>query len=141
MKVLVATRETQGWRDNDFCWAVEGELVIFIVMECGSGSIDDGCGCRRSMSGMVSQRATTTVKVVERKELDPSTYLDMVADGLRDRGYITNDLLVIPDVKEWVDDLALELAAIALAFPVGTILERRGETITVREILGEEAAG
>ena len=30
MKVLTATGQTQGWRDNDFCWAVEGELVLFV---------------------------------------------------------------------------------------------------------------
>jgi hypothetical protein len=29
MKVLISTDQTQGWRANDFCWTVEGELVFF----------------------------------------------------------------------------------------------------------------
>ena len=29
MNVLTASSQTQGWRDNDFCWTVEGELVVF----------------------------------------------------------------------------------------------------------------
>jgi hypothetical protein len=29
MKVFAATSETQGWRDNDYCCTIEGELVIF----------------------------------------------------------------------------------------------------------------
>jgi hypothetical protein len=35
MKVLTATSDTQGWRDNDFCWTVEGELVLLAPIECG----------------------------------------------------------------------------------------------------------
>jgi hypothetical protein len=27
MKVLVATNETQGMFEDDYCWTVEGELV------------------------------------------------------------------------------------------------------------------
>jgi hypothetical protein len=34
MKVLVATDQTRGWRANDFCWTVEGELVFFPPLEC-----------------------------------------------------------------------------------------------------------
>jgi hypothetical protein len=56
MNALTATKQTQGWRDNDFCWTLEGELVFFPPIECGRGSIDDGCGCRRSMAGLASQR-------------------------------------------------------------------------------------
>ncbi|MGH2698498.1 MAG: DUF7715 family protein [Actinomycetota bacterium] len=28
MNVLTATSQTLGWRDNHFCWTVEGELVF-----------------------------------------------------------------------------------------------------------------
>ena len=33
MKVVTATSQTQGWRDNDFCWTVEGELLFFAPLE------------------------------------------------------------------------------------------------------------
>ena len=33
MKVVTATSQTQGWRDNDFCWTVEGELLFFAPFE------------------------------------------------------------------------------------------------------------
>ena len=73
MKVVTATSQTQGWRDNDFCWTVEGELLFFAPLECGRGSIDDNCGCRHSMAGLWSHRATTTMKVIERSNLNPAT--------------------------------------------------------------------
>jgi hypothetical protein len=34
------------------------------------------------MAGLVSHGATTTIKVVSRDELDPSTYLALISDGL-----------------------------------------------------------
>jgi hypothetical protein len=92
MKVLTASNQTQGWRDNDFSWTVEGELVVFPPIECGRGTIDDSCGCRRSMAGLVSHRATTTIKVAEREELDPDTYFMLISDGLRDQDYVTKEL-------------------------------------------------
>ena len=92
MKVLVATNETQGARENDFCWTVEGELVFIPPIECGRGYVDDNCGCRRSMAGMVSWRATTTVKVVEREDLDPTNYYTLVVDALESQGYVTKEL-------------------------------------------------
>jgi hypothetical protein len=73
MNVLTASTQTHGWRDNDFCWTVEGELVVFPPIECGRGSIDDVCGCRRSMAGLVSHRATTTIEVTDREGLGPDT--------------------------------------------------------------------
>ncbi|MGH2827642.1 MAG: DUF7715 family protein, partial [Actinomycetota bacterium] len=52
--MLTATNQTQRWRDNDFCWTVEGELVFLAPLQCEPGSVDDECGCRRAMAGMVS---------------------------------------------------------------------------------------
>lgn len=132
MKVLTATHQTQGWRDNDFCWAVQGELVLFPPVECGRGSIDDACGCRRSMAGLASQRATTTIKVADRGELDPDTYFMLISDSLRDQGYVTEVLKADPEVNEWLRDITDELIHIAEAFPVATVLERRGDLISVR---------
>jgi hypothetical protein len=81
MNVLVATSLTQGWRDNDFCWTVEDELVAFPPLDCEGGSIDDGCGCRRSVAGVASHRATTPIKVAHREQLDPNTYFTLICEA------------------------------------------------------------
>jgi hypothetical protein len=134
MKVLTATSQTQGWRHNDFCWAVEGELVFFAPFECGRGSIDDECGCRRSMAGLASHRATTTMKVVEREDLDPETYFALIADGVQSQGYVSEELLGNPNVNEWVHDLAHELIYLGACCPIDTVFERRGDVVAVRPV-------
>jgi hypothetical protein len=70
MKLLTATREGQGDRDGDFCFAVEGELV-FAGFVCARDREDPagGCGCGRAFSGLNSSRATTTALV---RDLDLS---------------------------------------------------------------------
>ena len=138
MKVLTATGQTQGWRDNDFRWTLEGELVFFAPFECSRGTTDDECGCRRSMAGLVSQRATTTVKVAERVDLDPDIYFTLIADGLQSQGYVTEDLMEKPNVSDWVRDLTDELIYLAGRCPVGMVLERRGDLIVPRIL--EQAA-
>ncbi|OGV70911.1 MAG: hypothetical protein A2283_22065 [Lentisphaerae bacterium RIFOXYA12_FULL_48_11] len=62
MKVLVATRRTQGRRDNDFNFCEEGELLIY-GSECDAEAVDGHCGCRRALVGMTSGKATTTFLV------------------------------------------------------------------------------
>ena len=133
MKALTATNQTQGWRDNDSVWTVEGELVFFPPIECGRGSIDDGCGCRRSMAGLVSHRATTTIKVGDREELDPDTYFMLISEGVRDQGYVTEEPMRNRNVGEWLHDLADELMYLAGRLPTGTVLERRGDFMNVRQ--------
>jgi hypothetical protein len=132
MKVLTATTETQGWRSDDFCWTVEGEMVIFPPIECDCHVFDDHCGCRRAMAGLVSQRATTTIKVADREELDTESYYALIVDGLRDQGYVTGELLNDPEVTKWVQGLMDDLMRVADAYPVETILERRGDVISAR---------
>ena len=132
MKVLTATTETQGWRENDFFCAVEGELVLFPPIECGHGDIDDYCGCRRSMAGLGSHRSTTTIKVADRKDIDPDTYHRLISDALEDLGYVTDAIKENPNVIEWVRDTTDELMCLAGAFPGDTVLERRGEWVSVR---------
>jgi len=62
MKLLVATTQTQGQRQNDFCWATPGEILHF-GSECDREGIDGACGCKRSLSGLDSLKATTTMIV------------------------------------------------------------------------------
>jgi len=68
MNVFVGTHLTQGQRKNDFCWTTDGELLVH-GFRCDShrGDADGSCGCGRSMCGMDSHQATTTILVEDRK--------------------------------------------------------------------------
>ncbi len=124
MKVLVATRETQGQRKSDFCFAIEGELVEW-AFECDRDEedIDGDCGCRRSLTGIVSRKGTTTMAVVER-----TITLDELAGIIRENAEsagIHLDIDVPHDLAEYVVEMAAE-------FPVGTVVERRGDEVLAR---------
>ena len=126
MKLLVATMQTQKQRSNDFGFATEGEIVTF-ASECDGEVVDGSCGCRRAMSGMVSHKATTTFRVVE---LDASVQMlaQKLAEGLVSAGWYPTIEEAMPVA---VDD-ARELARLAAVFPVGAILEKRGDKVQVR---------
>lgn len=130
MRFLVATKETQGQRKNDFSHAREGELVKF-GFECDGEEVDGNCGCRRALSGMETGLATTTMKVVE-MDMKPSALLTILQACLRKEGWIKEG----PIDKEWkkqsMDD-AGELIRIASYFPVGTVVEKRGDTFGARK--------
>jgi hypothetical protein len=128
MKVLVATEQTQGQRSNDFCWVPEGEMVRF-GMECDSdrGNPDGGCGCSRSMSGMKSHKATTTMMVVD-KDITPEQYTNAVLESLKGGGWIEKDATE----SEWATEDAEELLRVADGFDVGDIIEKRGYDIQQR---------
>src|SRR4051794_41941292 len=75
MKLLTATHAGQGDRTGDFCFAVEGELVLLgLVCATDEADPDGGCGCGRAFAGMSSHRATTTALVRD---------LDLTYDDLR----------------------------------------------------------
>jgi hypothetical protein len=123
LKILVGTKETQGQRENDFTWTEENEPVYW-TFECDrdNKNIDGMCGCRRSLSGIYSRKGTTTFKVVE-TDWTRKQWLEEVSTAER---------------KAW-GDLADEfgvdtyLLDIARKLPVGTILEKRGSRIRVRQ--------
>jgi hypothetical protein len=128
IKALVATKETQGQRKNDFSWCDEGELVTF-AFECDGETIDGSCGCRRAMAGLVSHTATTTFKVAE-VEITPLEYLEAVtASNIKGWGDK-------PSIRELSRVDCNELIRLAEVFPVGTILEKRGNKIQERKIKG-----
>lgn len=127
MKLLTATSLTQGERDNDYHWCVEGELIRFDVV-CGRSARnpDDRCGCGRGFAGMSSMRATTTALV---RDL-PMERLDVqiaLAASLHAAGYLAN-----PNDLAAVADEAEELIGIAYAFDVGDVIERRLDLLRVR---------
>ncbi len=115
MKVLVATAETQGERDTDYHWAVEGELV-WIQEPCATDlrRMPNACGCGRGFAGLASHRATSTVKVVDRPELSFDDYTEAIRTSIGDGGWPT----------EWAPDLAVALADFATEWETGAILER-----------------
>ncbi len=122
MNVLVATRQTQGGRRNDFCFVPEDELVVF-GSECDREPIDGDCGCRRSMSGIVSCKATTTMKVADLKmgvdEYAATIHASRWAKGWR---------MSRADCRV----LAEELMLTARPFRTGAVVERRGELLVER---------
>jgi hypothetical protein len=125
MKILVSTKETQGQRENDFCFVPEGEFVTNYGIVCNRDSDDpDGpCGCRRSFIDDVGH-GTTTAKV----EDVPSAVAEAQIHSMA-RACARISCISYTDAREYLDRLC-EWAA---SFPVGTILERR-KTVQARQV-------
>jgi hypothetical protein len=118
MRLLTATSETQGGRNNDFAWTVEGELV-WVGNACGSdaNNPDGRCGCARSFTGLSSGRTTTTAQV---RELG-LTRMDLrLALG----GYLEN-VTHYDTGKRWLIREVDELIRLGELWPEGTVIERR----------------
>jgi len=124
MKVFVATKEGQGKRKNDFCWAKEGELVKF-CFECDGESIDGNCGCRRSMGGFNTLSATTTFKVVD-MDITREEFIRRFAESEEKAGWIWTD--------EEISRFGNEMLETAKEFPTGKVLEKRGNLIQTRNV-------
>lgn len=124
MKVFVATRETQGVREDDYCWTIEGELVRLPGLTCDCPD----CGCDRGMAGLSSSRATTTAKVVNRDDLDPRTYGMLLCDALTREGWVSPNGMSEEEAHEWARD-HLEFAAF---FAEGTVVELRNDQLHAR---------
>jgi hypothetical protein len=122
VKVLTATSATQGYRNNDFTYCVEGELV-HIDPPCAEdrANPDGPCGCGRSFSGLNSHLATTTAMIRE-VDFGPEDYLEALRSSLEQQGW------------EWSAAVheAAALHCLAQHWPVGTIVERRLDQIAVR---------
>lgn len=125
MRVLASTTATQGERKNDFCFVPEGELVT-LPFECDGERVDGRCGCRRSFAGMQSHRATTTAKVIEFRGTHDD-YIGLVRTSMQSAGLIssaTDEKLVL--------DFADQLLSLGAEWPLGTVLEKRGNEIQLR---------
>lgn len=128
IRVLVATKETQGRRKNDFCFAEEGELIMR-GSECDGEAVDGNCGCRRAMSGVRTQLATTTMKVVE-LGIAPEDIKKQMKDSLVKGGWAS--LMKPEQVEEMVNSNYKENKELAEYFGVGAIVERRGDVFRRR---------
>jgi len=133
-KVLTATAATQGMRKNDFSHTEEGELVTY-GFECDGETVDGVCGCKRSLIGMSTHKATTTFKV-ESKELSDSELTERIRASLAESGWIGNGGPWTPEkdeefVKAQFRD-TVDLWSIFNDVPDGAVLERRGDSFRVR---------
>ena len=131
MKYLVATKETQGRRKSDFFWCEEGEPVSF-SFECDSdkNNIDGRCGCRRSMSGVRSHKATTTMKVVD-LSISKAKLEKILRRNLSEGGWLVNKKPA--ETKARIRYEIDELMRIAKGFDIGAVIEKRGNKFQIRK--------
>ena len=131
MKLLTATRERQGERDGDFCYAVEGELVLLgLVCATDERDPDGGCGCGRAFSGMSSMRATTTALV---RDLD--VFIDdvkLAVEGYHVSSGLGPDLIGGAEYADLAAETVVGMEEIAAALPVGAVVGRRLDQLTWR---------
>jgi hypothetical protein len=131
MKLLTATRERQGERDGDFCFAVEGELVLLgFVCATDEANPDGGCGCGRAFSGMSSMRATTTALV---RDLDVS--LDdvrLAVEGYYVAAGMGPDEIGRVEFAEMAAATVEEMVDIAPWLPAGAVVGRRLDNLIWR---------
>ena len=131
MKLLTATRERQGERDGDFCFAVEGELVLLgFVCASDQADPDGGCGCGRAFSGMSSLRATTTALV---RDLD-ITYDDlrMAVEGYLVASGTGPELLGAAEFAELLQETIDDTVHFARFWPTGAVVGSYLDHVHVR---------
>ena len=130
MKVLVATREGQGVRRNDFCFVPEGELVRFGFV-CDGEQLDGSCGCRRSLCGFDCLLSTTTFKVVDLPISEDEYFEKLISSSLKAGFVIDGDSKYMVDIAHQDCARLLELAK---SFDVGIVLENR-EVVQPRALI------
>lgn len=128
MKLMVATKQGQGKRKSDFTWATEGEIVIF-AFECDDEGIDGGCGCKRSMSGIDSHKATTTMVIVE-VNITPKELTEKILASLTSGGW--TKAMGLKQAKAHAQEVADELIKVGNYFDIGEVIEKRGDSIQRR---------
>ena len=147
MLVLIATNERQGTTADDYSFTVEGELVTPLAAECASG---ERCGCNRGFPGLASGFATTTALVAERPGVTEADLRDAVFDWLDRSGWIelfeatageraeAGDEATAPDddvddlIEAIIDEHVDCINEICSAYPVGTVVVRRGQLVSPR---------
>ncbi len=135
MRVLVSTKESQGTRSSDFSHTQDNELVKW-GFECSrdKNNIDGGCGCRRSLVGIDSLKATTTFKVAD-LPFTKKQYEEAIAKGEAKGGWLVLSEKTIKGMPKWVKEEVDDLLDIADHFPVGTVLEKRGDEYRMRQAI------
>jgi hypothetical protein len=128
MKVLRATKATQGQRKSDYFFCRDGELV-YLAFACDSDTNpDDGCGCLRGFGGFETHKAGTTAVVVEWCG-DLSTYWMEMMKCLTDEGWVKTkgrNKTDPEDAAELCWYHVRQVQAVADDLEPGTVVERRG---------------
>jgi hypothetical protein len=131
MRLLTATRERQGEEEGDFCFAVEGELVLLgFVCATDQADPDGGCGCGRAFSGMSSLRATTTALV---RDLDLSIDdVRLAVEGYYVAAGLGPEVIGREAFAEVASTTVEELVDIAPSLPAGAVVGRRLDNLIWR---------
>ncbi len=128
MKVLRATKATQGQRKSDYFFCREGELV-YLALACDSDTHPDGgCGCLRGFGGMETHKACTTAVVVEWPGDIHTYWLEVMKSMIHSKWVKTKgrDKTDPVDAAELVWYHVREVQAVADDLEPGTVVERRG---------------
>jgi hypothetical protein len=133
MKLLTATRETQGTWPGDFCHAIEGELVV-LGWSCGcdDGGADGDCGCGRAFTGTNSLRATTSAMVRDLELTVPDVRLAVEAHLLA-AGF-GPDVLGADVFADHLEESVHDVLHFARFWPVGTVVGRRLDHVHRRRL-------
>lgn len=129
MRVLAATRRTNGTASGDYDYCVEGEIV-YMQEPCALDRQDPdrrGCGCGRGFAGTNSHRATTTAEVID-SELDESDVRKALRSSLEAGGWLDPALVAPEHATQLVEELVADMSRVALHFAVGSVVRRRLST-------------
>ena len=132
MRLLTATREDQGELPGDFCFTIEGELVLPNDLVCAADRNNPAgrCGCGRAFVGLGSRKATTTA-LVRDLDIAPSELRTAVEDFQVVRG-LGPDVIGAAEFDEVVEaELAL-LEEISRSVPVDAVVGLRLEQMVWR---------
>jgi hypothetical protein len=141
MLVLRTTRQTQGQRDDDFCWTNDEELAFFGVPcardDCNDTDGRGPCGCRRSFCGLDTLRGSTTAVVVA----SSLTLDDLVRLFTEHYEVVWNR--TSQEARTEAQAMAQHIIKLCARFGRGTVLEKRGPSIhpRQRETMGERDNG
>lgn len=133
MKIFVATKRTQGQRKSDFSFTEEGEAVIYphtCDRDKKSRNPDSGCGCARSMVGMITHKATTTVEVME-WGISKNQFIRDYLGTLQDAGH--HVAVRSKEQRFYHKILAHDLMNNAAQFEVGDVVEYRNGKFSKRK--------
>jgi|SRR5947209_2067838 len=129
IQIFVATAETQGQRENDFCFVPEGEILDYSAITCSRETTDGNCGCKRSLCGLQSHKATTTMKIIE-FDGNIEDLGKMIRKSQKDGGWLQDPW---QELLEHGLDHASEITEQASKFPVGTVVEYRDGVFVSRK--------
>ena len=145
MLVLIATRDPHGSLPSDRHFAVEGELVAPVVLDCPDSHCDV---CARAWFGLVSHAGTTTAMVADRPGVTIAQLRGAIHDWLECQG--TVDLIVqagddgeyelegldvtdpLAAVAQLVDEHVDQIRMICEQFGEGAVVSRMGTLVSER---------